>query len=153
VLTGAVGRIRWVVSHLLFALLGPVVVLGVSGLLGGLAYGIAAHDVSGRLPRVLGAAMVQLPAVWLFAGAAVLLFGLLPQWASLAWGVFTAGVALYLLGSIAGMPQWVLDIDPYSHLPKLPSAPFTAAPVVVLVVIAAVLAGIGLAAFRRRDLR
>ena len=59
----------------------------------------------------------------------------------------------FLLGSIAGMPQWVLDIDPYSHLPKLPSAPFTATPVVVLVVIAAVLAGIGLVAFRRRDLR
>lgn len=153
VLTGAVGRIRWVASHLLYALFGPVIMLGVSGLLGGLAYGIAAHDVSGKLPRVLGAAMVQLPAVWLFAGAAVLLFGLLPRWASLAWGVFTAGVALYLLGSIAGMPQWVLDIDPYSHLPKLPSAPFTATPVVVLVVIAAVLAGIGLVAFRRRDLR
>jgi len=153
VLTGAVGRIRWAVSHLLFALLGPIVVLGVSGLLGGLAYGVASHDVSGKLPRVLGAALVQLPAVWLFAGAAVLLFGLLPRWASLAWGVFTAGMALYLLGSIAGMPQWVLDIDPYSHLPKLPSAPFAATPVVVLVVIAAVTLGIGLGAFRRRDLR
>jgi len=153
VLTGAVSRMRLAASHLLFALVGPIVVLAVSGALGGLAYGIAAHDVSGKLPQVLGAALVQLPAVWLFTGATVLIFGLLPRWASVAWGVFTAGVALYLLGSIAGMPQWVLDIDPYSHLPKLPSAPFAVTPVVVLVVIAAVLLGVGLAAFRRRDLR
>ncbi|WP_067667697.1 ABC transporter permease [Nocardia miyunensis] len=153
VLTGAVGRMRWVASHLVFALLGPVVLLLVSGVLGGLAYGIAAHDVSGKLPRVLGAALVQLPAVWLFAGAAVLLFGVLPRWATVAWGVFTAGVALFLLGSIAGMPQWVLDIDPYSHLPKLPAEPFAWTPVVALVVIAAALIGLGLYAFRRRDLR
>lgn len=153
VLTGAVGRMRWALSHLVFALLGPIVLLVVSGVLGGLAYGIAAHDVSGKLPRVLGAALIQLPAVWLFAGAAVLLFGVLPRWATVAWGVFTAGVALFLLGSIAGMPQWVLDIDPYSHLPKLPAEPFVWTPVVVLVVIAAVLTGLGLYAFRRRDLR
>ncbi|MQY19872.1 ABC transporter permease [Nocardia macrotermitis] len=153
VLTGAVGRIRWVASHLVFALLGPVVLLLISGVLAGLAYGIAAHDVGGKLPRVLGAALVQLPAVWLFTGAAVLLFGVLPRWASVAWGVFTAGVALFLLGSIAGMPQWVLDIDPYSHLPKLPAEPFTWTPVLILLVIAAALIASGLYAFRRRDLR
>ena len=153
VLTGSVGRIRWAASHLVFALLGPVVLLLVSGALAGLAYGIAAHDIAGKMPRVLGAALVQLPAVWLFAGAAVLLFGVLPRWASVAWGVFTAGVALFLLGSIAGMPQWVLDIDPYSHLPKLPAEPFAWTPVVILVVIAAALIGTGLSAFRRRDLR
>ncbi|WP_067893130.1 ABC transporter permease [Nocardia vaccinii] len=153
VLTGSVGRIRWAASHLVFALLGPVVLLLVSGGLAGLAYGIAAHDIGGKVPRVLGAALVQLPAVWLFTGAAVLLFGVLPRWASVAWGVFTAGVALFLLGSIAGMPQWVLDIDPYSHLPKLPAEPFAWTPVVTLVVIAAALLGAGAYAFRRRDLR
>ncbi|MET8873069.1 ABC transporter permease [Nocardia sp. NPDC004604] len=153
VLTGAIGRIRWAASHLVFALGGPVVLLLVSGCVGGLAYGLAAHDVGGKLPRVLGAAMVQLPAIWLFAAATVLLFGLLPRWTPVAWGVFTGGLALFLLGSISGMPQWVLDLDPYSHLPKLPAASFTATPVVILVAIAAAAIAVGLVGFRRRDLR
>jgi ABC-2 type transport system permease protein len=47
----------------------------------------------------------------------------------------------------------VLDLDPYSHLPKLPAAPFTATPVVILTVLAAALHVVGLLGFRRRDLR
>ncbi|MFI7671983.1 ABC transporter permease [Nocardia sp. NPDC049526] len=153
VLTGAIGRIRWAASHLVFALGGPVVLLLVSGCVGGLAYGLAAHDVGGKLPRVLGAAMVQLPAIWLFTGATVLLFGLLPRWTPVAWGVFTGGLAFFLLGSISGIPHWLLNLDPYSHLPKLPAASFTATPVVILVAIAAAVITVGLVGFRRRDLR
>ncbi|MQY28589.1 ABC transporter permease [Nocardia aurantia] len=152
VLTGAVGRMRWAASHLVFAFGGPALALLISGALAGLLYGAAVGDVGGKLPGVLAAALVQLPAVWLFTGAAVLLFGLAPRWATAAWGVFTAGIALYLLGSISGMPQWVLNLDPYSHLPKLPSESFRATPVVVLVLLAAALTAVGLIGFRRRDL-
>ncbi len=153
VLTGAVGRIRWAATHLLFAFGGPVLVLFVSGAIGGIAYGIAAGDVGGKLPRALGAAMIQIPAVWVFTAITVLLFGLLPRWVPVAWGVLTAGVAVYLLGSISGMPQWLLDLNPYGHLPKLPAEDFRALPVVVLLVVAAVTTGIGLLAWRRRDVR
>ncbi|MEU6564813.1 ABC transporter permease [Nocardia nova] len=153
VLTGAVGRIRWAATHLLFAFGGPVLVLFVSGAVGGLAYGIAAGDMGGKFPQALEAAMIQIPAVWVFTAITVLLFGLLPRWTPAAWGVLTAGVAVYLLGSISGMPQWVLDLNPYGHLPKLPAEDFRALPVVVLLVVAAVLTAIGLLAWRRRDVR
>jgi ABC-2 type transport system permease protein len=152
VLTAAVGRIRWAASHLVLAIGGPALALLISGLLAGLLYGAAMNDM-GQVGRVLSAALIQLPAVWLFAAASVLLFGLLPRWTTVAWGVFVAGVALYLLGSISGMPQWVLDLDPYSHLPKLPSEPFRATPVVILLVIDIVLIAVGLVGLRRRDLR
>ncbi|MBF6327307.1 ABC transporter permease [Nocardia transvalensis] len=153
ILAGAVGRIRWAASHMAFALVGPAVILLVSGVIGGVVYGAAAGDIGGKLPRILGAALVQLPAIWLFAGATVLLFGLLPRWAPVAWGVFTAAIALYLLGAISGVPQWLLDLAPYSHLPKLPAESFTATPVVIMVVVAAALIAVGLIGFRRRDLR
>ncbi|MCX4096038.1 ABC transporter permease [Nocardia sp. alder85J] len=152
VLTGAVGRIRWVASHLVYAFAGPALALLISGVLAGLLYGAAVGDVGGKLPGVVAAALVQLPAVWFFTGATVALFGLAPRYAPVAWGVFTAGLAFYLLGSISGMPQWVLDLDPYSHLPKLPAESFTATPVVVLVLLAAALTAVGLIGFRRRDL-
>ncbi len=152
VLSAAVGRIRWAASHLLFAIGGPALALLISGLLAGLLYSAATNDM-GQTGRVLSAALIQLPAVWLFTGAAMLLFGVVPRWATLAWGVFVAGVALYLLGSVAGIPQWVLDLDPYSHLPKLPSESFRATPVVILLVIDIVLIGVGLYGLRRRDMR
>ena len=153
VLTGAVGRIRWAASHLVYAIAGPAVALAVSGLCAGLVYGAAAQDIRGKLPRVLGAALIQLPVVWVFTGVTVLLFGLLPRWTSVAWGIFTAGIALYLLGSISGMPQWILDISPYGHVPKLPAESFRAMPVVIMLLIAAALLTAGAVGFRRRDLR
>lgn len=153
VLTGAVGRIRWAATHLIFAFGGPVLALFISGAIGGLAYGIAADDLGGKVPQTLGAALIQVPAVWVFTAATVLLFGLLPRWTPVAWGVFTAGVAVYLLGSISGVPQWVLDVNPYAHLPKLPAEEFRATPVLALVALAAALTAVGLAGWRRRDLR
>lgn len=153
VMTVAVSRIRWAASHLVFALLGPVVALGVAGLVGGLAYGKAAGDVSGKLGDTLSAAFVQLPAIWIFVGVAVFLFGVAPRWATLAWGVFVAAIAVFLLGAISGAPQWFRDLDPFEHAPKLPGAEFTATPLVILTLLAAALITVGLIAFRRRDLR
>ncbi|MBL1076115.1 ABC transporter permease [Nocardia sp. 2] len=153
VLTGAVPRTRWAASHLVFALGGPALALLVSGLLGGLVYGRAAGDVGGKLPDVLGAALVQLPAVWFFAAITVAIFGLAPRWTPVAWGVLTAAVAVFLLGAISGAPQWFRDLDPFEHAPRIPGAAFTATPVVILLVIDAALIALGLIAFRRRDLR
>ncbi|QLY32803.1 ABC transporter permease [Nocardia huaxiensis] len=153
VLTGAVGRIRWAASHLVFALGGPALALTISGLLGGLVYGRATGDIGGKLPDVLGAALVQVPAVWVFAGITVLLFGLLPRWTPVAWGVLATAVAVSLLGAISGMPQWFRDLNPFEHAPKIPGAEFTATPLVILLMVDVALIAVGLMAFRRRDLR
>ncbi|WP_018179562.1 ABC transporter permease [Jongsikchunia kroppenstedtii] len=153
VLSGAVGRVRWAGSHLVLAIIGPAVAMLAGGLVAGIAYGIAASDISGKLPRVLGAAAVQLPAIWMLTGAAALLFGLAPRFATAAWGVLVAFVALFLLGSISGVPQWILDLEPFAHTPRVPGASFTLTPVLWLLFIDVVLIAVGLTAFRRRDLR
>jgi ABC-2 type transport system permease protein len=44
------------------------------------------------------------------------------------------------------------DLSPYTHIPRMPAAEFTALPLVVLTLIAAGLVAAGLAGFRRRDL-
>lgn len=153
VLTGAVSRTRWAASHLVYAIGGPAVALTVSALLGGIVYGRAAGDVGGKVGDTLAAALVQLPAVWVFTGVTVALFGLLPRWTPVAWGVLTAAIAVFLLGAISGAPQWLRDLEPFEHAPKLPGGEFTATPLVVLLVVDAALIGLGLIAFRRRDLR
>lgn len=153
VLASAVTRIRWAASHLAFAVAGSAVAMLVAGLVAGVTYGLAADDIGGKLPAVLSAAAVQLPAIWLFSAVTVALFGCVPRFSSVAWGVLIAVIALYFLGSVAGMPQWVLDLTPYGHLPHVPGEQFRATPVAWLLIVDLVLFAVGLAAFRRRDLR
>lgn len=153
ILAGAVSRSRWATSHLLFAVTGPAVTLLVAGGVAGLAYGAAAGDIAGTLPGVLGTAVAQLPSVWLVAAITIALFGALPRFAPAAWAVLVGFVALYLLGSVAGMPQWVLDLSPFSHTPAVFGQPLRPAPLLWLTGLAVTVAASGLAAFGRRDLR
>jgi ABC-2 type transport system permease protein len=152
-LAGSVGRTRWAASHLVFAVLGTTVTLMTAGVVAGTAYGLAGGDVAGELPGVLAAAAVQLPAVWLMAAIALALFGLAPRFAPAAWGVLVAVIALYLLGSVSGAPDWVRNISPFAHVPRVPGEALNVAPLLWLTGIAVVLVAAGLAGLRRRDLR
>lgn len=152
-LAGAVSRSRWAASYLLFAVAGPAVALLTAGAVAGLAYGLAAHDVGGKLPGVVSAAAVQLPFVWLSAGITLCLFGIYPRFAQMAWGFFIAFVALYFLGSVAGMPQWVLDLSPFSHVPRVPGETLRPAPLLWALGADVALIALGLTTFRGRDLR
>jgi ABC-2 type transport system permease protein len=151
VLAGSVGRLRLAASHLAFALLGSAFLLAVAGAVTGLAEGLSQGDVAGQLPRLLGAAMVQVPAVWVLAGIAAALFGLLPRFTALAWAALVVFLLLGQLGPLFQLSQWALDISPFTHLPKLPGGEFTATPLVWLVVVTVVLTTAGLVGFRRRD--
>lgn len=152
VLAAAVGRIRWAWSHLVFAVAGPVVLLLLVGLTTGLAYGAHTGDIGAAVGQVLGGALVQVPAVWVLAGIAMALFGIVPRWAAAAWGALVAFLVLTELGSLVNLSKWVADISPYTHVPKLPGGTFTAVPLLWLGFVAAVLTAVGLAALRRRDL-
>ncbi len=151
-LAGAVSRSRWLASHLSIALIGSAVSLLLAGLAAGVTYGVASGDVSGKLSAVLATAAVQLPAVWLLAAVTVALLGAAPRLAPAAWGVLVGFVALYLLGSILGVSQWLLDLEPFGHTPHVGRG-FTATPLLVLSLIDAALIALGAAAFRRRDVR
>ncbi|MGA7051859.1 MAG: ABC transporter permease, partial [Mycobacterium sp.] len=105
-LAGAVSRTRWLASHLVVALIGSAVALLVAGVAAGFVSGVAAGDVSGKLGTVVGSAAVQLPAAWLLSAVTVALFGLAPRFTPMAWGVLIGFIALYLIGSLAGFPQW-----------------------------------------------
>jgi ABC-2 type transport system permease protein len=153
VLATATPRIGWAGSHMLVAAVGSAVVLATGGLLAGLAHGLRAGDLGGELPRVLGGALVQLPAVWVMAGIGAALFGLLPRLVvGGTWAVLAVVLFITTFGEALQLDQWALDVSPFAHLPKLPAADFTVTPLAWLLVVAAVLAVAGLAGFRRRDL-
>ncbi|MFC4531984.1 ABC transporter permease [Sphaerisporangium dianthi] len=151
VLSTAIGKVRWAAGHLAFSLLGPAVVLAVAGLAMGLTHGLNTGDIGRELPRILAGAMVQLPAVWVLGAVAVLLFGLLPRFAAVSWGALVLCLLFGLVGPALRLDQWLLDISPFTHLPKLPGGEMSPAPLLWLAAIALALAAAGLAALRRRD--
>jgi ABC-2 type transport system permease protein len=56
------------------------------------------------------------------------------------------------LGVLLGLSQWLVDVSPFAHVPKLPGTAFTATPLLWLTGITVALAAAGLAGFRRRDI-
>ncbi|GLX02318.1 ABC transporter permease [Microtetraspora sp. NBRC 16547] len=153
VLGAAVGRFHWAGSHLVFSLLGPAAVLAAAGLAMGLTHGLNTSDIGHELPRVLAGAMVQLPAVWVLAAITIALFGLLPRLTAVSWGALAICALFGLVGTALGFDEWVLDISPFTHLPRLPGGQFSAAPLVWLSAVAVALIAAGLVGLRRcRDL-
>ena len=102
---------------------------------------------------IAAAGLVQAPAALVLAGLAMALFGLLPQFsASGSWTVLGALALLLLLGATLKFSHWVMDISPFTHLPKLPGGEVHALPLVLLALIAMALTGAGLIGLRNRDL-
>jgi ABC-2 type transport system permease protein len=154
-LAGGASRLRLVVSQLAVAAGGSLLLVIAMGLACGLARGIGTGEVGRQLGRELVAGLAQAPAAWLLAALACAVVGLRPRWAALTWVVLAAAVVLGLLGELLGLPGWLQDLSPYAHLPELPAASVPAAdlwPLLALVGLAAVVAAVGTAAYRRRDI-
>jgi polyether ionophore transport system permease protein len=152
VLAAAVSRIRFALSHFAAAVLGSGVLLVALGLGLGLAHGIRLHDVSGQIPTMIGASIAQWPAVALAGGLAAVLAAALPRYTGAAWGVLALFMLLGQFGPVLKLSQATMDISPFTHVPKLPGGIFGWTPIVTMSVVALLLLGAALAAFRRRDL-
>ncbi|MGW6980859.1 ABC transporter permease [Streptomyces sp. NPDC054932] len=145
-LANAVGRLRWAGGHLAVAFGGSALIL----LLAGAGLGLG----HGRDPgAAIGATLAQLPAVWLIGALAALLYGAAPAYAGAAWAVAGGVLALGWVGPALNLPQAVLDLSPFAHLPRLPGAQaLDRTPLLALTALAAALTAAGLGALRRRDM-
>ncbi|HET6742916.1 MAG TPA: ABC transporter permease [Kribbella sp.] len=152
VLATATSRWEWAGSHLVFSLLGPAVALLAAGLTEGLAYGAAIGDVGGQVPRLIGAALVQLPAVWVLAALAIAIIGFFPQASMVSWAGPAVCILIGLVSAGVATAGWIRNISPFTQLPSLPGGTVQAGPLVVLLAIALVVGLAGLLALRRRDL-
>jgi len=151
ILATRVSRLRYAASHIVVAIVGSTLLLLTMGVFAGFAHGAAGGDMS-VFGRVLGAALVHLPAVWVLTGITVLVFGFAPGLIMAGWGALVVFLLLGQLGPIFELPQWAMDISPFTHTPKLPGGEFSVTPLVWLTLVAAALTAAGLAGFRRRDI-
>jgi len=152
VLETAVGRLEWAGSHLVFSFLGSAAALLTAGLTTGLTYGLDSGHAGRELVRGLGAAMVQLPAVWVLAAVAVALVGLLPRFAAASWGALALCLLFGLVGAALQLSQWLPDISPFSHIPKVPGGAVSVTPLVSLIAVAVALGAAALIGLRNRGI-
>ena len=151
-LAGPEPRNRWAAGHLAVAAVGSIVVVGLGGLGLGAAYAAVSGD-AGQMGRMIAASLVTVPGVWLLAGTAVALFGLVPRAAMAAWGALAVVVVLGIFGQLLRLPRWTRWISPFEHLPAVPADPMSWGPVLVVVAIAGALTAAGLWGLDRRDLQ
>ncbi len=135
------------------AVAGTALLLAVAGLATGLGYGLRAGGTGGETARMLGAGLAATA-----GGAGDRGSG--DRWlrpaaggsAAVSWTAVGLAVALNIFGQVLQLSHWVLDISPFTHVPRLPGGTVSAAPLLWLSVIAVALGATGLAALRRRDI-
>lgn len=152
VFAGTPSRAQWMLSHLVFAAAGAVVILVAAAFGMGLSQGLGADDVPGALADVFGAAAAQVPAVVLITALAALLFAVVPRWTGAGWGMLGLFAFLTLVGPQLKVSQYVLDVSPFTHVPKLPGNDVSAPALMVMAALAMAGVAATLVAFRRRDL-
>ncbi|GAB89136.1 ABC transporter permease [Gordonia rhizosphera] len=151
VLTTPTSRASYFLTYAGVAALGVVVVLAAAAVGMVVGNGIAGGGWTTAVANTVIAAAAQIPAALVIATFAVALYGLAPRLVPAGWLIV---VAAFLLGPLAGMfdlPQWVDDLSPFTHTPKVPVTPMEWTPVAVMLAIAVVFTAAGLVGFRRRD--
>jgi ABC-2 type transport system permease protein len=149
VLAGPVSRTRSLTADVVATLTGTTTVL-VAGA-AGLALGQLAATNAADSAEAFGAQLAYLPAVLTLVGIVVLIYGWLPDWGWVGWVVLAFVFVIGWLGGLLDPPRWIVDLSPYSHVPRVPieSAAGWSLPVLCLVGLG--LVALGLVGFRRRD--
>ncbi|THA27705.1 ABC transporter permease [Streptomyces sp. RKND-216] len=150
-LATGLSRARWVGSHVAVATAGGVVVLLAAGLGFGLL-GAASTGDAGVVPDLLGAALAYAPALWVTAGVGVALFGWAPRATAAVWIVPVYAFVVGYLGPILDLPDWLAELSPFGHVPRVPAESMDWGAAAGLTAVAAALVAFGIAGFRRRDL-
>ena len=115
-------------------------------------YGGAAGDFGGTFGRIVPAALAQAPAVWLVTALAVAAYTLRSRWAVLGWAFLVGFLTLGQLGELLRLPQWLIDVSPYVHVPKMPVESFAPGSSLVLTALAAAVLAAAWLRYRSRDI-
>ena len=75
-----------------------------------------------------------------------------PTWApAIAWSLLSLTFAVGELGRTINLPERVIQLSPFAHVPNLPGGEWAWTPLLVTAAVAAAVTGAALAAYRVRD--
>lgn len=149
-LATGLSRSRWLLSWSAIIVVGTVLLLLVGGFGLGLASTLTGEGIGPA--RLAGLALLFAPAALSLAALVVLLFGWRPGWVAVGWVALGACFVLGWLGELLNLPDWVVNLSPFSHVPRVPALPAAWAAPTYTALAAALLGLVGWAGFRRRDI-
>jgi ABC-2 type transport system permease protein len=68
------------------------------------------------------------------------------------WAVVGYGMFVGMFAGLLGLPDWTLDVSPFATVPMLPAEPWSAPPVLGMLLAAGALVWLGMVGLARRDL-
>jgi ABC-2 type transport system permease protein len=146
-----VGRRGWLGGRLVLAVAGVVAISLTAGVL--TWAGAESGGSHASLARLIEAGANCIPAALLFLGLAALAYAVVPRAsAGIAYGLVTVLFLWELVGSLLGVPKWLVDLTPFKHVAPVPVQSFDAVAAAVMVTIGLVAAVAAVEVFRRRDL-
>jgi polyether ionophore transport system permease protein len=144
-------RLRWATSLYGFALAGVALLLALAGLAVGIGHALDVGNTD-MIGELVLAGLARVPAAWVLAAMVMAVFGWAPRLTTVVWGLFAGFVVLVELGALWDLPQWLMNLSPFVHSPKLPGNAEWFVPLAALTAIAALLTAVGYAGWRRRDI-
>ncbi|MFV0254156.1 MAG: ABC transporter permease [Beutenbergiaceae bacterium] len=151
VLATGVSRVGWLGSQVLVI----AVIAGWLLIVGGGALGVGAAISTGEselFGETILAHLIQIPAVWVVLGIAVLLYGALPRALGAVWVVVGLSLLIGFFGPMLDLPEFASWLIPFGHVGDYPGEAISGGAVAALTGLGAMLVAAGLAAFRRRDI-
>jgi ABC-2 type transport system permease protein len=151
--SAAVSRWRWLFIYVSYSILTSTLILFLTGLVAGFVYGaVGGGMIFENMRSLSGSALVYVPAICVMLGATLVFFGALPRlFVALSWAVLVSSLLIFQLQAVLKLPQWVVNISPFSHTPPAPSTDITILPLAILSGVAFALLVAGFASFRHRD--
>lgn len=143
-------RRDWLLSHLIFAFGGALLISLVAGLGLGGAYA-ATGGGAAEVERALSAALGYYCAVAVLIGCSSAVFAWFPRIGQGIWAFMALNVGVVMFGPVIGLPSFVSALSPFDHLSAMPAEQTSFAPVVTLLALAVVLIGLSIVGFNRRD--
>lgn len=150
VLSTAATRMRVLGAQGLIACVGSAVLMALVGVTIGLTSSDPAGPGTGTL---VAAALARVPAIWVCIALTVLVVGWAPRHAGAsAWSLLVGFLLVGEFGALLELPQWIRNLSPFAHAPTLPGGDVAPLGALALLAIAVIVASVGAAGFRRRDI-
>ena len=145
------GRVQWLSQRLALAVAGATAIAIAAGL--GASVGVLIVGAGVKFHSLIEAGLNCLPASMLFLGIGALMLTLVPRaGVGIAYAVVGVAFIWELIGSLLGLPSWMLGMSPFHQVGLVPGQSFRALPAAVMVAIGLAGSLASLALFRRRDL-
>lgn len=146
-------RFKWLILHAAVVTVGGAGMLALSGAV--LAWCVdVASDYQIDIWEYTVAGLSYFPLLFVFVGAYILLFGIVPRVAGVVVWVYYGFVAfMSWLGPLLKLNQQILDVSVMTHIAAAPAEEIIVRPLVIMLAVAAGCIAIGSVLWQRRNLQ